>query len=401
MLMDRERAADEMAQAGLDALIAATPENVVYASGFESLGQSLIPGVRVFAVVPKDPAHPVAVVAPVGELDRAAESAEAMEGRYHPYGAFFYDPGEETGGDEDEANLRRLVFEGAPAPSDTEALREAMSGVGVAGSSVVGLDERGLDAPGFAMLSEAFSQYRIEPAYETFRRIRRIKTAEEVRRLRRAVEISEEAVLEVLAEAREGMTEREMAEVYECALIRRGARPSLTVIGVGPHSAFPNARPLGRTLRPGDLIRFDVGCRVLGYHADIARTAVLGDPSRRQKEVFAALLAGHLAALDRVRAGTPAREVFRTAVSTVRESGLPDYERHHVGHGIGVELYEPPILTEGEGRPLETGMVVNVEPPYYEIGFGGFQVEDTVLVTEDGFECFNRMPKGMISVRGV
>jgi Xaa-Pro aminopeptidase len=84
----------------------------------------------------------------------------------------------------------------------------------------------------------------------------------------------------------------------------------------------------------------------------------------------------------------------------VRESGLPRYERHHVGHGIGVELYEPPILNELEGRPLEAGMVVNVEPPYYEIGFGGFQVEDTVLVTEDGFKCFNRMPKGMISVRG-
>ncbi len=400
MLIDRERAADEMARAGLDALIATTPENVVYASGFESLGQSLIPGVRVFAVVPKDPAHPVAVVAPVGELDRAAESAEAMEGKFYPYGAFFYDPGEGAGGDEDGANLRRLVLGGAPAPSAAGALREAMGSLGAAGSGVVGLDEKGLDAPGFATVSEALSQCQVEPAYETFRRVRRIKTAEEVRRLRRAVEISEEAVQEVLSEAREGMTEREMAEAYECVLIRRGARPSLTVIGVGPHSAFPNGRPSDRALRPGDLIRFDVGCRVLGYHADIARTAVLGDPARRQEEVYAALLAGHLAALDRVRAGTPAREVFRTAVSTVRESGLPRYERHHVGHGIGVELYEPPILNEQEGRPLEAGMVVNVEPPYYEIGFGGFQVEDTVLVTEDGFKCFNRMPKGMISVRG-
>ncbi|MFQ5914303.1 MAG: M24 family metallopeptidase [Nitrospinota bacterium] len=400
MLIDRERAADEMARAGYDALIATSPENVVYASGFESLGQWLIPGVQVFAVVPMSPSLPVAVVAPLGELDRAAESHEVMA-RIHPYGVFFMEiaEGERRDEEEEEERLQQIRMNASRAPAPAAALRDALGYLGVADVGVLGLDEGGLDAPGFASLCEALSQSQIDPACESFRRIRRIKTPEEVRRLRRAVEIAEEAIEEVLRAAEEGMTEREMAQVYECALIRLGARPSLTVIGVGPHSAFPNGRPSDRRLRAGDLIRFDVGCRYLCYHSDIARTAVLGDPVRRQKEVYAALLTGHLAALDRVRAGTPAREIFQAAVSTVRSSGLPRYDRHHVGHGIGLELYEPPILNEKEGRRLEAGMVVNVEPPYYELGFGGLQVEDTLLVTEEGFECLNRMPKGLISIR--
>lgn len=399
MLLDRERASDEIERAGLDALIATTPEHVLYASGFESLGQTLIPGVQVFAVVPRDVESPVAVAAPVGELDRAAESAEIDQVKFHPYGVFFYTAGGDARLDDAESRLKALALETPRAGSAGEALRRALAAAGVPLAGVLGVDEKGLDAPGFAQLSRTLSESQIEPGFDILRRMRRLKAPEEIRRLRRAVEITEDAIQAALTEARDGITERELAEVYECEVVRQGARPSLTVIGVGSHSAFPNGRPSDRALRAGGLIRFDVGCLYMGYHADIARTAVLGDPSDRQARIYAALLAGHLAGLERIRPGTRAREVFEAVVSAVRKNGLPDYARHHVGHCIGLELYEPPILNEQEGRPLEAGMVLDLEPPYYEIGLGGFQVEDTVCVTEDGFECFNRMPKGLIAVR--
>lgn len=399
MLIDRRRASREMESLGLDALIATTPEHVLYASEFESLGQSLIPETQVFAVVPKEADSPVAVAAPVGELDRAAELSEIEQVKFYPYGVFFYTVDEDTRIDDEGVRLKSLVQETKCAGSAGEALRQALVAAGVPLGGVLGVDERGLSAPEFAEVSQILSESQVEQGFDVFRRIRRVKGPNELQRVRRAVEITEKAIQLTLGEVREKVTERELAEIYECEVIRQGGRPTLTVIGIGSHSAFPNGRPCDRMLRKGEIIRFDVGCSYLGYHADIARTAVLGDPSPRQMQVYTSLLAGHLAGLERIRAGTKAHEVFETIVSTIRENGLPNYDRHHVGHCIGLELYEPPILNEREGRSLEAGMVVNVEPPYYEIGLGGFQVEDMVCITEDGFECLNQMPKGLIIVR--
>ncbi len=399
MLIDRKRASEEMERLGLDALIATTLEHVLYASRFESLGHSLIPRTQVFAIVPKDESSPVAVAAPVGELDRAAELSELSQVKFHPYGVFFYIVEEDAHIDAEGIRLKSLVQETRCTGSAGEALRQALGAADVPLGGVIGVDEQGLSASEFAEISQILSESQVEQGFDVFRCIRRVKGPDEIRRLRRAVEIAEKAVQLTLREVREKITERELAEIYECEIIRHGARPTLTVIGIGSHSAFPNGRPCDRVLREGDIIRFDVGCSYLGYHADIARTAVLGDPSPRQMEVYAPLLAGHLAGLERIRSGTKAHEVFETVVSTVRANGLPNYDRHHVGHCIGLELYEPPILNKQEGRTLEAGMVVNVEPPYYEIGLGGFQVEDTVCVTEDGFECFNQMSKGLIAVR--
>ena len=77
-------------------------------------------------------------------------------------------------------------------------------------------------------------------------------------------------------------------------------------------------------------------------------------------------------------------DIFNVAVQTVRNSGIPHYQRHHCGHGIGLEFYDPPLISPHDHTKIEEGMVLNIETPYYELGFGGLQVEDTVLVTESG-----------------
>jgi Xaa-Pro aminopeptidase len=143
--------------------------------------------------------------------------------------------------------------------------------------------------------------------------------------------------------------------------------------------------PSGRRLRSGDIIRFDIGCRSESYYSDIARTAIFGEPSERQSRFYRAILEGEEAAIGEVRPGVPANKVFATAVEATRKGGISHYKRHHVGHGIGLDLYDVPILNEATVTSLEAGMVLEVETPYYEVGFGGLQVEDTILVTEDGY----------------
>ena len=132
------------------------------------------------------------------------------------------------------------------------------------------------------------------------------------------------------------------------------------------------------------MIRFDVGCLLDGYNSDIARNFALGDPGERALRLHRATLAGEQAAFEAMRPGVTAADVFEAAVEAVRQAGIPDYRRHHVGHGVGLEVYDIPLLSASDQTVLESGMTFEVETPYYEVGLAGLQPEDTVVLREDG-----------------
>ena len=140
----------------------------------------------------------------------------------------------------------------------------------------------------------------------------------------------------------------------------------------------------------GDLVRFDLGCVYEGYRSDISRTAVLGAPDAKQARYYGAALAGERAAIEAMKPGVPVGRIFDIAVQTTRAAGIPHYQRHHVGHGIGLEPYDPPTIAPGGDTVLEPGMVFCVETPYYEHGWGGVQVEDAVEVTAAGARLLTR-----------
>ncbi|HEX7123417.1 MAG TPA: M24 family metallopeptidase, partial [Gemmatimonadaceae bacterium] len=133
-----------------------------------------------------------------------------------------------------------------------------------------------------------------------------------------------------------------------------------------------------------------------GYRSDIARTAVLGRPSAKLAAYYQAMLEGEEAMLAAIRPGIPAEDLFRIAVATVQEAGVPHYRRQHVGHAIGLEVYDALSLAPGVQTPLEAGMTLAVETPYYELGWGGVQVEDLVCVTDDGVRLLNRSSRDLI-----
>jgi Xaa-Pro dipeptidase len=379
-VMDVARARRILEEAAIDVVVSTTQANVYYLSGFVGFSQRFMPTTQVYAVARVDALSTPTVILPAGELDMAAQFPE-RNNRLLPYGRFFVESSAAGGGLVGEMSRYGTLAATATEPTAWSAITVELDSLGPAR---IALDERGMSAASRDALRDRYGD-RVVDGAALFDRMRMVKTLEEIRRLTRATEVIEKAYLAALNSAREGMTEVEMTRVMDRETIALGCDPVFSVVAFGERSALPNAVPGDRRLRPGDLIRFDIGCRAEGYNSDIARTAVFGMPTEKQGRYYAAILEGEERAIEEVRPGVPANEVFATAVEATRRAGIPHYRRHHVGHGIGLDIYDAPILNETTTTPFEPGMVLEVETPYYEVGFGGLQVEDTILVTEDGY----------------
>jgi Xaa-Pro dipeptidase len=372
-----ERVTAALEAGGFEALVASSPANVAYVTSFWSLARTVAPAHATYAVVTR--AGTALVVPAIDEL--AAEGAQADH--VVRYGRFVLDHGVRGRAQGDEA-----------AADAAAAVGAALATLGVRGGRV-GLDGEQLPAAQSQILTERLAKFTLAPASAAFSAARAVKSPYEIDCLQQALRIAEEAINEVLAMLRPGVTEREAVVAFEHEISRRHAAPYCTIIAFGPDSAVPAPWPGDRALRPGDLVRFDLGCAVKGYRSDVARMAVMGEPTDRQQTLFDALHAGLEAALDAVRPGVDGAAVFDTAIEAVRAAGLPSFDRHHVGHGIGLETVETPWLAPGGGM-LEMGMVLRVETPYYVVGEAGLNVKDTALVTRAGAHVLNRSHRGLV-----
>jgi Xaa-Pro dipeptidase len=396
MPLSHERFRRVVERERLDALIATTNEHVYYSTDYYGLGHWIMPrSTQAFAILPSDAAEKPHLVCSVGAADTALEVRDHLGG-VTTFGTFFYEQERDALRDV-ERELRAIAVDRPPAPDPVAALVRALGDLKL-DRARIGLDERGLLPGVFEQVREALPGAELRPAFALWQEVRLVKTPEEIERLHRAATIAEQAIQAALAVCREGLTEAEMAHEYERAIVERGARPAFTVIGFGDHSAHPNALPGQTRLEKGDLIRFDVGCLYKQYWSDISRTAVFGEPTAEQRRKYAAILEGEERGIRAMRPGVAAEEVFRAALEGTRAAGLPGYRRHHVGHGIGIYTYDPPILAPGVRTPLEPGMVFEIETPYYELGFGGLQVEDTMLVTEDGARMLTTLDRDLLVV---
>lgn len=382
MLLNAERLKTVATDAGLDALIATAPENVTYSSGYWALSQWIRRGPQTYVVLPTGDLQASRVIASTSLIDLLADQ-DVWVGDVQRFGFF---QANRNGGlsnslDIDQARLYDLP----PYASASDALKHAISDLGLQ-TARIGIDELGLLPGAREALAEAFPGASFHDPSELFRRIRAVKTDEEVARLRQAAGITERSIAAALAVAREGATELDLARAFHTQTVQEDATPVLGCIGFGSRAAMPNVQPSDRPLSKSDVIRFDVGGRYQHYRADIARNAVLGEPCPRTRTYHQALHTGVAEALAMIRLGVAARDVFATAVQAVWDGGIADYERSHVGHGIGIDGYDLPILSADSSDTIEDGMVLCVETPYYELGWCGLQVEDMVVVCADGIE---------------
>lgn len=387
-MLDGVRASAILEEERVEGLLAASFENVYYVSGLWSESYFMMPQqTQLFAVVAADRLAAPRIVCSVGEAANVFETCGDGAQAYL-YGSFYR--AVRSGADltETEQFVRSHVVDDRPFASLVGATAAAIEDAGLAGARIA-YDERAVFPHNLAEIQSRLPDVQLVPGWGLFRRIRAVKTQEEQERLRAALALNEQAVLAAMRVARRGVTEQEMIEEFERTIASGGGRSTFTQIYFGRRGAMGDVRDHTARLDPADVIRFDVGCVVDGYHSDIARNFCLEEPVARVRALYHALLQGEETAAEALRPGVSAREVFDAGVRAVREAGIPDFERNHIGHGIGLELYDLPTLSPAEETVIEAGMVFEVETPYYELGFAGLQPEDTVLVTAEGGRFLN------------
>jgi Xaa-Pro aminopeptidase len=225
-----------------------------------------------------------------------------------------------------------------------------------------------------------------------------VKEPAELGEIRRASRIAE-AVYERLAGERiVGRTEREVAWWFEQALHDEGADGLAfdVTIASGPNAALPHHHPGDREIGPGETVIVDAGARVDGYCSDCTRTFTTGPLPEELRRAYAACRSAQETALQEVRAGADAKGLDAIARREIEEAGFEVL--HGLGHGVGLEVHELPVLRQTAEDALEPANVVTVEPGVYLAGLGGVRIEDLVVVTENGAEVLTPFTKELLTL---
>lgn len=224
---------------------------------------------------------------------------------------------------------------------------------------------------------------------------RMIKSAREIERMRLITDITDQAVLETRSKLERGMTEEDVAIAASSAMINRGA-DGITFMNIRAgldRYACADSLPAKRPIGPGEMLLIDVGGRRRTYTTDVAYVAHIGEPTRRHIEVYDAVIRSHEAALAATRPGVRASEVYWAGINVLKEFGFGK-TLDMIGHGIGLDVHEPPMLTPYDDRILEPGMTFAIEPWLYDVtNLGFFCVEEIVLVTDTGCEVISTVPR--------
>lgn len=357
-LRDRmSRVSKEAAAQGFDALVVAPSPDLVYLAGYDPM-----PLERPTLLVLRPDGGPVMLVP---ELERPLAAAS-------PGGPAIELIGWTDGVDPYSEAARLLPRTGRVAVGDR-----------LWASHVLGLQRAAPDLS-------------LESASNVIGRLRAVKDDDELAALQRAARGADEAFREMCTMTFLGRREEEIAADLAHLLVRNGhERADFTIVASGPNSASPHHEPGGRTILPGDAVVMDFGGELGGYFSDTTRTVVVGQPPKGFDRVYEVVHAAQAAACDAVRPGVEAQQIDRAARVIIDDAGLGARFIHRTGHGIGLEVHEPPYLVEGSDWILQVGTTFSVEPGVYLEGEFGIRIEDIVVVTDDGVERLNRSTRAL------
>ena len=217
-------------------------------------------------------------------------------------------------------------------------------------------------------------------------KLRTVKDQSELELLATACRITAQALADVLPQIRLGLSERSLASFLDYQMTQLGAdRPAFdTIVASGPNGAIPHHAPTDRPLRRGDLVTMDFGAQYGGYHADMTRTVAVGEPSGWQRDIYDLVAEAQRAGIEAVEVGAEAGAVDAAARDVIEAAGHAGHFQHGLGHGVGLEIHEAPMLGYGRTGKLADRVPVTVEPGVYLPGKGGVRIEDVLVVTAGG-----------------
>jgi len=237
-------------------------------------------------------------------------------------------------------------------------------------------------------LNSVAPKVKFSPSEISIEALRVIKDSSELALIQKACEISTAALGEVIAKVHAGQTERQVSVLLERTMIDMGADAIAfeSIVASGPNSAIAHHQPADREISQGDLLKIDFGAKVAGYHSDCTRTFVIGKASAWQLDIHQAVLTSQSASRSVVKTGVMSAQVLEQTTSALTASGYLQNFRHGLGHGVGLEIHEDPFLSAVPTTTLDSGTVITIEPGVYLPNQGGVRIEDTIVVTDTGYE---------------
>ncbi len=247
----------------------------------------------------------------------------------------------------------------------------------------------------YAKYKEIMHKYKVHSLVETegiIEKQRQIKDFNEIKNLRKACQITDDCFTYLLKYIKKGMTEKQIADEIEKYFKASGGVLAFdTIVASGENSSMPHATPTDRKIISGDVITIDMGCSYNGYCADMTRTIFVDKIEERVKASYDLVLENQNTAIEEMKDGAQIKIIARIVEGNLKMHGHDPM--HALGHGVGMNVHEDPILSQKSDKVLKENMVIAVEPGIYIPGKYGIRIEDTVLITREGTEILTKSTK--------
>ncbi|MEM0381675.1 MAG: Xaa-Pro peptidase family protein [Nitrososphaerota archaeon] len=352
---------EKMESLGLDAIMLTSEPNMYYLSGYSAISLERLVSLLVFRE-----SENICLIVPKLEKDRAEENCKIKDAEIFAYSDV-----------EDPLDTLRGLL-----------LRHHVKNFGVEGSAPYRF---------IHPLISGTLQMSIKLVDELMYSLRIIKDEEEMKYLEAAAEINGKLMRDTIGQVRAGLSEKEVAAFVKARALELGADDVAFILAQsGSNSALPHQEPTQRRINDGDIVLLDIGIRYMGYYSDITRTITCGRPSPQQEKIFNIVYQAQSAGLATAMEGRKAGEVDDAARGKISDAGYGEYFIHRTGHGLGLEVHEPPYIKSGNYQELKKGMAFTVEPGIYLVGRYGVRLEDNVIIMPGGHTNLTRLPKSLL-----
>ena len=266
----------------------------------------------------------------------------------------------------------------------------------------IGFEEESITYKEAADLEEKFSDIEFIPTVEVVEELRTIKDNEESANIKRACALTDKAYAFILKALVPNVTETEVkAQLENFMRLEGGDLAFSSIVAFGSNSAIPHHLSNDTKLKDHDIVLLDFGAKVGGYCSDMTRTVFVGKPTEEAHKIYHATLEAQEVAIDYIKThmtdGFELKKAHQLANSHLNKLEYPDIP-HSLGHGVGLQVHEMPMVSPYSDEKLVPGMVITVEPGIYMAGIGGVRIEDTILITNTGVELLTKSPKGLTAL---
>lgn len=355
--MKRERVF--MQEKGLDALVAISPENVAYSIGCVIPSQFFARRRHAISIIPLE-GSPVLIVA---DMEEGHAKSYSLIQDIRSYREFLQDP------------IDLLA----------DVLNEKKLDHGRMGMELTYIPTRD-----FEILHKRLPKVEFVECEEIFGELYAIKNEKQIDILRRVARAAEKAIKEGFETIRPGMNEYELARTMINRFYSEGGdNIRLLIVGSGERSSYPNVGPSDRVIKKGDLIRVDFLGLSEYFMSDVCRTAVVGEPTKKQKQIWHKLVETKDKVLETVKPGVKACQIYDAYLKVWTSFGLNPLR--FIGHGLGLSTHERPLLSDFDKLVLQEGMVFCIEPLLLTPSVEGYHLEDEILITKDGYKILTNL----------